>query len=90
MISVGEYWDYIKVDVIITKLNNDFLKRLNDSGVVDQVILNSDVKYKLLEDITSILTIFTGTDSRVLLSSVIVDIKVKDSIQENIITEQEW
>jgi hypothetical protein len=73
MISVGEYWNYIKVDVIITKFNNDFLKRLNDSGVVDQVILNSDVKYKLLEDITSILTIFTGTDSRVLLSSVIVD-----------------
>ena len=88
MISVGEYWDYIKVDVIITKLNNDFLKRLNDSGVVDPVILNSDVKYKLLEDITSILSIFTGTDKRVLLSSVIIDDKVKDNIQENIITEK--
>jgi hypothetical protein len=88
MISVGEYWDYIKVDVIITKLNNDFLKRLNDSGVVDHVILNSDVKYKLLEDITSILSIFTGTDKRVLLSSVIIDDKVKDNIQENIITEK--
>ncbi len=88
MITIGEYMHYLKVDVNIIKLKSDFIKRLNDGDAVKLVIMNSDVKYKLLEEIKDILTIFAGTNVRVLLSNITVDDKTKENIQENIITEK--
>jgi hypothetical protein len=88
MITIGEYMHYLKVDVNIIKLKSDFIKRLNDGDAVKLMIMNSDVKYKLLEEIKDILIIFAGTNVRVLLSSITVDDKTKENIQENIITEK--
>jgi hypothetical protein len=88
MITIGEYMHYLKVDVNIIKLKSDFIKRLNDGDAVKLVIMNSDVKYKLLEEIKDILTIFAGTNVRVLLSNITVDDKTKENIQENIINEK--
>ena len=80
MITIGEYMHYLKVDVNIIKSKSDFIKRLNDGDAVKLVIMNSDVKYKLLEEIKDILTIFAGTNVRVLLSNITVDDKLKENI----------
>jgi len=85
MISFGEYRDFLEVDVIILKLNDNFTKNL-DSTSVKHLLMNS-IKHYLLEEIKKFLIIFTDSNLRVLLSDIKILDNEMENIRENIITE---